>query len=207
MTIIARKNAYHGSTLGGASLGGMSAMHEQMVLPVPDIVHIGDFKTAGETLTRTGPSEAGLEQINRLTDDIFQQMMKRAAAKIGVPEAEATATVTSGPYTAEAALQAGLIDGVAETTASLLKIYSGKTGEEEAAPNEAFEWECAKETGRVVLLPSDVITKYKVTEFHFFEMLIEKIDGKDVAPGQEKMSKNWWPDDRMKLDYTLDYIE
>jgi len=40
MTIIARKNAYHGSTLGGGSLGGMSAMHEQMVLPVPGIVHI-----------------------------------------------------------------------------------------------------------------------------------------------------------------------
>jgi hypothetical protein len=89
----------------------------------------------------------------------------------------------------------------------LLKIYSGQTGEEETAPNEAFEWETAKETGRVVLLPSDVITKYKVTEFHFFEMLIEKIDGKDVAPGEEKMSKNWWPDDKMKLDYTLDYIE
>ena len=35
MTIIARKNAYHGSTVAGASLGGMSAMHEQLVLGVP----------------------------------------------------------------------------------------------------------------------------------------------------------------------------
>ena len=94
-----------------------------------------------------------------------------------------------------------------KVSGKLLKIYSGKSGEEEATPNEAFEWETAKETGRVVLLPSDVITKYKVTEFHFFEMLIEKIGGKDVAPGQEVMSKNWWPDDKMKLDYTLDYIE
>jgi hypothetical protein len=93
-----------------------------------------------------------------------------------------------------------------KVSGKLLKIYSGKTGAEEAAPNEAFEWETAKETGRVVLLPSDVIKKYKVTEFHFFEMLIEKIDGKEVAPGQEKMSKNWWPDDKLKLDYTLDYI-
>ena len=93
-----------------------------------------------------------------------------------------------------------------KVSGKLLKIYSGKTGAEEAAPNEAFEWECAKETGRVVLLPSDVITKFKVTEFHFFEMLIEKIDGKDVAPGKEVQSKNWWPDDKMKLDYVLDYI-
>ncbi len=94
-----------------------------------------------------------------------------------------------------------------KVSGKLLKIYSGKTGKEEAAPNEAFEWECAKETGRVVLLPSDVIKKYKVTEFHFFEMNIEKIDGKDVHPGKEFQSKNWWPDDKMKLDFVLDYIE
>ncbi len=94
-----------------------------------------------------------------------------------------------------------------KVSGKLLKIWSGITGEEEAAPNEAFEWECAKETGLVVILPSDLISKYKVTAFHFFEMLVEKINGKDVYPGEEKMSKKWWPDDRMKLDYTLDYIE
>ena len=94
-----------------------------------------------------------------------------------------------------------------KVSGKLLKIYFGITGEEESAPNEAFEWECAKETGRVVLLPSDLITKHKVTAFKFFEMNIEKIDGKDVAPGKEVQSKNWWPDDKMKLDYTLDYIE
>ena len=93
-----------------------------------------------------------------------------------------------------------------KVSGKLLKIYSGITGEESSAPNEAFEWECAKETGLVVLLPSAVITKHKVTGFQFFEMLIEKIDGKDVYPGEEKMSKKWWPDDKMKLDYVLDYI-
>ena len=94
-----------------------------------------------------------------------------------------------------------------KVSGQLQKIYSGITGEEEAAPNEAFEWETAKETGLVVLLPSDVITKYKLTEFHFLEMVIEKIDGKDVYPGEEKVSKKMWPADMMKLDYTLDYIE
>lgn len=94
-----------------------------------------------------------------------------------------------------------------KVSGKLLKIYSGITGEESSAPNEAFEWECAKETGIVVLLPSAVITKHKVTGFHFFEMLIEKIDGKDVYPGEEKMSKKWWPDDKMKLDYTLEFVE
>jgi len=37
--IISRNNAYHGSTMAGASLGGMSGMHEQGGLPIPGIAH------------------------------------------------------------------------------------------------------------------------------------------------------------------------
>jgi putrescine---pyruvate transaminase len=39
-TIISRHNAYHGSTMAGASLGGMSSMHAQGGLPIPGITHI-----------------------------------------------------------------------------------------------------------------------------------------------------------------------
>jgi putrescine---pyruvate transaminase len=38
--VISRHNAYHGSTMAGASLGGMSGMHAQGGLPIPGIVHI-----------------------------------------------------------------------------------------------------------------------------------------------------------------------
>ena len=38
--IISRHNAYHGSTMAGASLGGMGGMHAQGGLPIPNIVHI-----------------------------------------------------------------------------------------------------------------------------------------------------------------------
>ena len=38
--IISRVNSYHGSTIAGASLGGMSAMHAQGDLPIPNIEHI-----------------------------------------------------------------------------------------------------------------------------------------------------------------------
>ncbi|OYZ92568.1 MAG: aspartate aminotransferase family protein [Rhizobiales bacterium 17-65-6] len=37
---IARHNAYHGSTVGGASLGGMKPMHAQGGLPIPGIIHV-----------------------------------------------------------------------------------------------------------------------------------------------------------------------
>ena len=38
--IISRHNAYHGSSMGSASLGGMKPMHKQGGLPIADIVHI-----------------------------------------------------------------------------------------------------------------------------------------------------------------------
>jgi putrescine aminotransferase len=47
-TIIARLNGYHGSTVAGASLGGMVGMHEQGDLPIPGIVHIAQPYWFGE---------------------------------------------------------------------------------------------------------------------------------------------------------------
>lgn len=39
-TIIGRHNGYHGSTVAGASLGGMKPMHAQSGLPIPGVAHI-----------------------------------------------------------------------------------------------------------------------------------------------------------------------
>lgn len=88
----------------------------------------------------------------------------------------------------------------------LLKVYSGKTGEVTHEPNETFHWKMSKESGLAVLLPPEAITKYELTEFHFIEVLIEKIEDKEVAPGEERISVKMWPLDKMKLHFTLDYI-
>jgi len=79
---------------------------------IADIVHIGDYKSAGETFTRTGPSEAAQEQMNRLIDDLYGQMVKRVARSRDFSEERAESVLTSGPYTAEKGLEAGLIDSV-----------------------------------------------------------------------------------------------
>ncbi|MGB4059915.1 MAG: aspartate aminotransferase family protein [Burkholderiaceae bacterium] len=62
--IISRHNAYHGSTMAGASLGGMSGMHAQGDLPIPNITHIGQpyfFEAGlpGETAAEFGVRAAG----------------------------------------------------------------------------------------------------------------------------------------------------
>ena len=88
----------------------------------------------------------------------------------------------------------------------ILAVYDGE-GKKVASPNEHFEWKVSKESGLAVLLPPEAITKYKLSAFHFLELLIEKVGGKDVYPGKEQMSVKWWPDEKMKLDYKVAYIE
>jgi len=84
MTIIARKNAYHGSTLGGASLGGMSAMHEQMVMPVPGITHI-DQPYSFELGADLTAEEFGLQQAQLLEQKILEIGADKVAAFFGEP--------------------------------------------------------------------------------------------------------------------------
>ena len=88
----------------------------------------------------------------------------------------------------------------------LLKVFTGKTGEMTHEPNEPFEWKLSKESGLAVLLPPEVIVKYQLTEFHFLELIIDKINDKEVWAGEDRMSTKMWPEEKMKLHYTLDFI-
>jgi hypothetical protein len=93
----------------------------------------------------------------------------------------------------------------------LLKVWKG-TREDKPAPlthepNEAFHWNFSKESGLAVLLPAETIIKYELTEFHFIEVLIEKINDQPVAAGAEIESTKMWPMDRMKkMPYVVDFI-
>jgi putrescine---pyruvate transaminase len=82
--IISRKNAYHGSTMAGASLGGMSGMHEQGGLPIPDIVHIEQpfWFELGRGMSR---DEFGLKAAGWLEAKIHELGAGRVAAFIGEP--------------------------------------------------------------------------------------------------------------------------
>ena len=82
--IISRINAYHGSTMAGASLGGMGFMHEQGGLPIPDIVHIPQPYWYGEGGT-LGPAEFGLKIARTLEQKILEVGAHRIAAFIGEP--------------------------------------------------------------------------------------------------------------------------
>jgi putrescine aminotransferase len=82
--IISRWNAYHGSTVAGASLGGMKGMHEQGTLPIPGIKFIDqpDWWSEGGDMT---PEEFGLERARQLEAKIKEVGPDKVAAFIAEP--------------------------------------------------------------------------------------------------------------------------
>ncbi len=82
--IISRNNAYHGSTMAGASLGGMSGMHAQGGLPIPGIVHIGQpfWFECGQGMSRDA---FGLKAAAELEAKILELGAHKVAAFIGEP--------------------------------------------------------------------------------------------------------------------------
>lgn len=83
--IIGRWNGYHGSTMAGASLGGMSAMHAQGDLPIPDIVHIDQPYYLDKRLPGESEADFGLRAARWLEDKILELGPDRVAAFIAEP--------------------------------------------------------------------------------------------------------------------------
>ncbi len=81
--IIARHNGYHGSTLGGGSLGGMSGIHAHGG-KIAGIVHIGEpnWWAQGGDMT---PEAFGLMRAQELEAMILQVGVENVAAFIGEP--------------------------------------------------------------------------------------------------------------------------
>lgn len=82
--IISRWNAYHGSSVGSGSLGGMKGMHAQGGMPIPDIHHIDqpDWWSEGGDMT---PQDFGLERAQQLEKAILELGEDRVAAFIAEP--------------------------------------------------------------------------------------------------------------------------
>jgi len=83
-TIIARKNAYHGSTIAGVSLGGMSPMHSQGGPLLPGIEHIEQpyWFESDRTLSQ---AEFGMKMAGLLEERILQIGADKVAAFVGEP--------------------------------------------------------------------------------------------------------------------------
>ena len=83
-TIISRQNAYHGSTVASASLGGMGFMHEQGPMPLAGIEHIEQphwYFNGGDL----SADEYGLQAARKLEEKILELGADNVGAFIGEP--------------------------------------------------------------------------------------------------------------------------
>jgi protease-4 len=78
-----------------------------------EILQVGEFKGAGEPLTRAAMSPQLREQYEQFVGDLFEQLVERIAADRRLPAERVRELVDVGVFTPEAALDAKLIDAIA----------------------------------------------------------------------------------------------
>jgi protease-4 len=79
----------------------------------PDVLHVGEFKTAGNTFTEHTFTPAHREMAESLNKDLYDQLVRGLADGRKKSEPEMRALIDHGPYLPEDAIRAGLIDDVA----------------------------------------------------------------------------------------------
>jgi putrescine---pyruvate transaminase len=83
--IISRRQAYHGSTIAGASLGGMKGMHDQLYGAVPNIVHVMPPYAFDLALPGESDHDFGIRAAKAIEDAILEAGADNVAAFIGEP--------------------------------------------------------------------------------------------------------------------------
>jgi protease-4 len=79
----------------------------------PDLLHIGDYKTAANTFTERHYTAAHRDMAQSLNRDWYDELVRAIAEGRKRSVDEVTKLIDAGPYLAEAAMQAGLVDELA----------------------------------------------------------------------------------------------
>ncbi|MGH7180315.1 MAG: S49 family peptidase, partial [Tepidisphaeraceae bacterium] len=95
----------------------------------PDFLHCGDYKSASEIFMRDGPSPEADAMQNWLLDSLYSTLTDEVASGRGISADQVRSLIDSGPYTADKAKKAGLIDAV-EHRQDFTTMLQGKYGED-----------------------------------------------------------------------------
>jgi len=79
----------------------------------PDLLHIGEYKTASNTFTEKSFTAAHREMTRSLNRDWYDELVRGIAKGRKISEDAARAAMDKGPYLAADALKAGLVDELA----------------------------------------------------------------------------------------------
>ena len=95
---------------------------------VPDMHHIGDYKTAINTYTEKTYTPAHREMDQSLNRDLLEQIVHTVAESRRMTDPAVRALVDDGPFLADDAVKAGLIDEVAYEDQAMDKLRSAHGG-------------------------------------------------------------------------------
>jgi protease-4 len=95
----------------------------------PEYLHCGAYKSASELFMRKGPSKEAEEMQNWLLDGIYATYVKLIATGRQVSAEKVKGWIDNGPYIADKAKAAGLIDAV-EQLADFEKFVKSKCGDD-----------------------------------------------------------------------------
>lgn len=79
----------------------------------PDLLHVGDYKTASNTFTEKGFTPAHREMTESMNRDWYDELVRTIARSRKMTEASVRTALDQGPYLAEDAMRAGLVDALA----------------------------------------------------------------------------------------------
>lgn len=81
-----------------------------------EVIHVGDYKSFGETLYRSGPSEAARKQDESLVNEVFEQLVSDLAQTRSLPPQRVLQCIDLGSQRPQQVVDAGLADGLASRT-------------------------------------------------------------------------------------------
>src|SRR5215207_11346584 len=108
-----------------------------------EVIAVSPYKSAGERFVRDDFSEESREQVGRLLDRRFEEVVSAISHSRGIPSQEAGRKIDLAPYGAREALSEGLIDGV---------LYEDELPQRLGAENRSAglaEWDRARRSLRV----------------------------------------------------------
>lgn len=114
----------------------------------PDFIAIGDYKAAGETFTRRGPSDFARKNLNWLFDSLYASLLEQIATGRGVDVAKAEEWINEGVFSGTEAVAKGLVDA-AETREEMVAAL-----EKELDGDVVFDRSYGKSKGKTIDLSS-----------------------------------------------------
>jgi len=111
-----------------------------------EILQVGEFKGAGEPMTRTSMSPQLRAQYEEFVGDLFEQFVERIAADRKLAPDRVRELIDTGVFTPQAAVDAGLIDRIAYED----ELIDGLAGGRQAEPGRGDAERADAEPARVI---------------------------------------------------------